>query len=199
MVQEFSRFKDFILWLLRQLRGGDARLRKMCASFADEKLWETLDRVPQSAAFGSWLQDREAAGLSGDDLELTFEAGHIDDIFGAALGADRAAAMRDLAVGLARFLGFEVAPKKIAGPSPKMTVLGAELALADRILALDPREGSFLCGAGGRDAQEAVYAGDGLPQSHLQTGARGAVPPGGTALSAVHVYSSLRQASRSGY
>ena len=126
MVQDFSRFTDFFLWLLRRLRGGDARLRKMCASFADGKLWETLDRVPRSSAFSSWLQDREAAGLSGDDLELTFEAGYIDDIFGAALGADRAAAMRDLAVGLARFLGFEVAPKKIAGPSPKMTVLGAE-------------------------------------------------------------------------
>ena len=48
--------------------------------------------------------------------------------------------MRDLAVGLARFLGFEVAPKKIAGPSPKMMVLGAELALSDRVLALDPEK-----------------------------------------------------------
>ena len=140
MVQDFSTFTYFFLWLLRRLHGGDARLRKMCAPFADDKLWETLDRVPWSAAFSSWLQDREAAGLSGDNLELAFEAGYIDGIFGAALGADRAAAMRDLAVGLARFLGFEVAPKKIAGPSPKMIVLGAELALADRILALDPEK-----------------------------------------------------------
>ena len=58
-------------------------------------------------------------------MELAFEAGYIDDIFGCALGAKRAAAMRDLAVGLARFLGFEVAPKKIAGPDVTMTVLGA--------------------------------------------------------------------------
>ena len=140
MVEDVSRFTDFFLWLLRRLRGGDARLRKMCASFADDKLWETLDRVPRSSACRSWLQDRAAAELSGDDLELTFEAGYIDDTFGAALGADRAAAMRDLAVGLARFLGFEVAPKKIAGPSSMMTVLGAELTLADRILALDPEK-----------------------------------------------------------
>ena len=48
--------------------------------------------------------------------------------------------MRDLAVGIARFLGFEVARKKIAGPSPKMAVLGAELALSDRVLALDPEK-----------------------------------------------------------
>ena len=38
MVQDFSRFTDFFLWLLRRLRGGDARLRKMRASFADDKL-----------------------------------------------------------------------------------------------------------------------------------------------------------------
>ena len=84
----------------------------MCASFADGKLWETLDRVPRSSAFRSWLQDRAAAGLGGDDLELAFESSHIDDIFGAALGADRAAAMRDLAVGLARFLGLLKWPQR---------------------------------------------------------------------------------------
>ena len=38
MVQDFSRFTDLFLWLLRRLRGGDARLRKMRASFADDKL-----------------------------------------------------------------------------------------------------------------------------------------------------------------
>ena len=46
--------------------------------------------------------------------------------------------MRDLAVGLAKFLGFDVAPKKIAGPTSQMTVLGASLALQTRVLALDP-------------------------------------------------------------
>ena len=63
-------------------------------------------------------------------MALTFETGYIDDIFGCALGARRAAAMRDLAVGLAHFLGFEVAPKNIAGPAATMSVLGASLDLA---------------------------------------------------------------------
>ena len=40
--------------------------------------------------------------------------------------------MRDLAVGLAKFLGFAVAPKKIAGPTPQMSVLGASLTLQTR-------------------------------------------------------------------
>ena len=190
MVQDFSRFTDFFLWLLRRLRGGDARLRKMCASFADGKLWETLDRVPRSAAFSSWLQDREAAGLSGDDLELTFEAGYIDDIFGAALGADRAAAMRDLAVGLARFLGFEVAPKKIAGPSPKMTVLGAELALADRILALDPEKAvSYAAQAAETLKKRSMRATDFLSLTCKLVHAA-QYRPSGRPYSDVHVYSS---------
>ena len=68
-------------------------------------------------------------------------------------------------------------------------MLGAALALSDRILALDP-EKAFLCGSGGRGAREAVHADGGLPQSHLQTGTRRAVPPDGTALSDVHVHRS---------
>ena len=197
MVQDFSRFTDFFLWLLRRLRGGDERLRKMCASFADDKLWETLDRVPRSAAFGSWLRDREAAGLSGDDLELTFEAGYIDDIFGAALGADRAAAMRDLAVGLARFLGFEVAPKKIAGPSPKMTVLGAELALASRILALDPEKAvSYAAQAAETLSKRSMRATDFLSLTCKLVHAAQYRPAGRPYLTCM--FTALRQASRSG-
>ena len=84
------------------------------------------------------MLERTAAGLDGDHLRLSDEAGYIDDIFGAALGYDRTAAMRDLAVGLAKFLGFDVAPKKIAGPTSQMAVLGASLTLQTRILALDP-------------------------------------------------------------
>ena len=197
MVQDFSRFTDFFLWLLRRLRGGDARLRKMCASFADDKLWETLDRVPRSAEFGSWLRDREAAGLSGDDLELTFEAGYIDDIFGAALGADRAAAMRDLAVGLARFLGFEVAPKKIAGPSPKMTVLGAELALSSRILALDPEKAvSYAAQAAETLSKRSMRATDFLSLTCKLVHAAQYRPAGRPYLTCM--FTALRQASRSG-
>ena len=137
MVQDFSRFTDYFLWLLRRLRDGDARLRRRCASFG-APLWEAIDRQPAHEAYRRWREDREAAGLSDGELALSFEAGYIDDIFGAALGAERAEAMRDLAVGLARFLGFEVAPKKIAGPSPCMTVLGAALDLEMRLLSLDP-------------------------------------------------------------
>ena len=129
MVQDFSRFTDYFLWLLRRLRDGDARLRARCASFAAQ-LWWAIDARPSTAEYRRWRQDREAAGLSDSDLALSFEAGYIDDIFGCALGAARAAAMRDLAVGLARFIGFEVAPKKIAGPAEVMTVLGASLDLA---------------------------------------------------------------------
>ena len=197
MVQDFSRFTDFFLWLLRRLRGGDARLRKICASFADGKLWETLDRVPRSAAFSSWLQEREAAGLSGEDLELTFEAGYIDDIFGAALGSDRAAAMRDLAVGLARFLGFEVAPKKIAGPSQKMTVLGAELTLADRILALDPEKAvSYAAQAAETLKKRSMRATDFLSLTCKLVHAAQYRPAGRPYLTCM--FTALRQASRAG-
>ena len=137
MVQDFSRFTDYFLWLLRKLRDGDERLRSECSSFG-APLWAAIDSVPTSKAYGRWREDRAEAGLSGADVALTFEAGYIDDIFGCALGANRAAAMRDLAVGLARFLGFEVAPKKIAGPDVTMTVLGASLDLATKLLTLDP-------------------------------------------------------------
>ena len=137
MVQDFSRFTDYFLWLLRKLRDGDERLRSECSSFG-ASLWGAIDSVPKSKAYSKWREDRTEAGLSGADLALTFEAGYIDDIFGCALGANRAAAMRDLAVGLARFLGFEVAPKKIAGPDVTMTVLGASLDLATKLLTLDP-------------------------------------------------------------
>ena len=169
----------------------------MCASFADDKLWETLDRVPRSSAFSIWLQDREAAGLSGDDLELTFEAGYIDGIFGAALGADRAAAMRDLAVGLARFLGFEVASKKIAGPSPKMTVLGAELALADRILALGPEKAvSYAAQAAETLKKRSMRATDFLSLTCKLVHAAQYRPSGRPYLACM--FTALRQASRSG-
>ena len=79
--------------------------------------------MPTSEAYRNWRAQREAAGLTGSDVAITFEAGYTDDMFGAALGYDRAKAMRDLAVGLAKFLGFDVAPKKVAGPTSRMTVL----------------------------------------------------------------------------
>ena len=133
MVQDFSRVTDFFLWLLRRLADGDERLRRQCDSFG-APLWAVLDNEPTSKEYSNWLLERTAAGLDGNHLRLSVEAGYIDDIFGAALGYDRAAAMRDLAVavGLAKFLGFDVAPKKIAGPTSQMTVLGASLTLYRR-------------------------------------------------------------------
>ena len=85
-------------------------------------------------------------------MALTFEAGYIIDIFGAALGYDRVKAMRDLAVGLAKFLGFDVAPKKVAGPTSQMTVLGANLNLEQKLLSLDPDK-AISYAAQVRDAQ----------------------------------------------
>ena len=137
MVQDFSRFTDFFLWILRRLRDGDEDLRAQCDEFGSG-LWEKIDSVPTSEAYRNWRAQREAAGLTGSDVAITFEAGYIDDIFGAALGYDRAKAMRDLAVGLAKFLGFDVAPKKVAGPTSQMTVLGANLNLEQKLLTLDP-------------------------------------------------------------
>ena len=137
MVQDFSRFKDYFLWLLRRLRDGDEYLRGQCNSFGRD-LWNKLDSRPTSPAYHSWRERRAEAGLSGDDMALSFEAGYIDDIFGVALGYERAEAMRDLAVALAKFIGFDVAPKKIAGPTSNMTVLGAHLSLEQRLLTLDP-------------------------------------------------------------
>ena len=137
MVQDFSRFTDYFLWLLRRLRDGDELLREQCDDFGSG-LWDTIDSVPTSDAYRNWRAQREAAGLTGSDIAITFEAGYIDDIFGAALGYDRAAAMRDLAIGLAKFLGFDVAPNKVAGPTSRMTVLGAQLNLEEKLLTLDP-------------------------------------------------------------
>lgn len=92
MVQDFSRFTDFSLWPLRRLREGDAYLRSKCTSFGAE-LWEKLGSLPPGLAYRNWHEAREAAGLSGDDLAPTFEAGYIDGTFGCALGAERAEAM----------------------------------------------------------------------------------------------------------
>ena len=86
MVQDFSRFTDYFLWLLRKLRDGDERLRSECSSFG-ATLWGAIGSVPTSKAYSKWREDRTDAGLSGVDLELTFKAGYIDDIFGCALGS----------------------------------------------------------------------------------------------------------------
>jgi len=53
-------------------------------------------------------------------MAITFEAEYIGDIFVAVLGYDRAKATRGFAVGLglAKFLRFDVTPKKVAGPTP---------------------------------------------------------------------------------
>ena len=151
MVQDFSRFTDFFLWLLRRLRDGDEELRAQCDEFGSN-LWEAIDAVPTSEAYRNWRAQREAAGMTGSDMAITFEAGYIDDMFGAALGYDRAKAMRDLAVGLAKFLGFDVAPKKVAGPTSQMTVLGANLNLEQKLLTLDPDK-AISYAAQVRDAQ----------------------------------------------
>ena len=97
----------------------------------------TPSRRVRSIQIGCWSERQRVSTAT--ICDCLFEAGYIDDIFGAALGYDRAAAMRDLAVGLAKFLGFDVAqPKKIAGPTSQMAVLGASLTLQTRVLALDP-------------------------------------------------------------
>ena len=151
MVQDFSRFTDFSLWLLRRLRDGNEQLRAQCDGFGSG-LWDKIDSAPTSEAYRNWRAQREAAGLAGSDMAITFEAGYIDDIFGAALGYDRAKAMRDLAVGLAKCLGFDMAPKKVARPTPQMTVLGANLNLEQNLLTLDPDK-AISCEAQVRDAQ----------------------------------------------
>ena len=74
MVQDFSRFTDYFLWLLRRLRDGDPYLRRACASFG-AKLWRAIDAQPTSAAWRRWRERREAAALSGVDLAVTFVAG----------------------------------------------------------------------------------------------------------------------------
>jgi hypothetical protein len=137
MVAGFEKFTDFFSWLIRRLRDGDASLRAECRSFG-EPLWDAIDARPTAESALRWLEDRGAGGLEGRDTVFSYEAGYIDDIFGVALGRRRASAMRDLAVGLAEYLGFAVAPKKIAGPLRTMTVLGAQVELDHRLLSLDP-------------------------------------------------------------
>ena len=41
-------------------------------------------------------------------MELTFEAGYIDDMFGVALGYSRTKALLELSVLIAEFIGFTV-------------------------------------------------------------------------------------------
>ena len=53
MVQDFSRFTDFFLWLLRRLRDGDEELRAQCDEFGSN-LWEAIDAVPTSEAYRNW-------------------------------------------------------------------------------------------------------------------------------------------------
>ena len=137
MVQDVSRFTYNFLWLLRRLRDGDERLRAECDEFG-RGLWDKIGSVPTSEAYRNWRAQREAADMAGSDIAITFEARYIDDIFGAALGYDRAEAMRDLVVGLGKFPRFDVAPKKVAGPTSQMTVLGANLNLERKLLTLDP-------------------------------------------------------------
>ena len=50
MVQDFSRFTDYFLWLLRKLRDGDERLRSECSSFG-AALWGAIGSVPTSKAY----------------------------------------------------------------------------------------------------------------------------------------------------
>ena len=57
MVQDFSRFTDYFLWLLRRLRDGDERLRSECSSFG-ASLWGAIDSVPKSKAYSKWREDR---------------------------------------------------------------------------------------------------------------------------------------------
>ena len=97
--------------------------------------------------------------------------------------------MRDLALGLAKFLGFDVAPKKIAGPTSQMTVLGASLTLQTRILALDPDKAISY----EEQVSEALKRKPSMRMTDffepdLQAGARGPVQAGGSALSHVHVH-----------
>jgi len=104
MVQDCSRFIGYFLWLLLRLRGGDEHLRAQCDE-SGSGLWDKIGSVPTSEAYRNWRAQREAAGLAGSDMAITFEAGYIDHIFGAALDYDRAKAMRDLVVGWRSFWG----------------------------------------------------------------------------------------------
>ena len=74
VVANFAEFTNFFLWLLRRLRSGDEKLREQLA--APKELWAAIDAAPTAAAV-AWREQREAAGLCGEDVELTFEAGYI--------------------------------------------------------------------------------------------------------------------------
>ena len=76
MVQELSRFTDYFIWLLRRLRDGDKRLQAKCDEFG-RGLWDKIGSVPTSEAYRNWRAQREAAGLVGSDMAITFEAGYI--------------------------------------------------------------------------------------------------------------------------
>ena len=66
MVQDFSRFADCFLWLLRKLLDGDSRLRAECSSFGGP-LWDAIDNLPRTEAYCRWREDRAAAGLNDAD------------------------------------------------------------------------------------------------------------------------------------
>ena len=134
MVANFAEFTNFFLWLLRRLRSGDEKLREQLA--APKELWAAIDATPTAAAV-AWREQREAAGLCDEDVELTFEAGYIDDMFGVALGYSRTKAMLELSVLLAEFIGFTVQDKKKAGPERSMAILGSRCDLNERQLSLD--------------------------------------------------------------
>ena len=134
MVACFATFTNFYIWLLRRLRSGDAELRAELD--APAALWAAID-APLTPAAVAWREQREAAGLDGEDLALTFEAGYIDDMFGVALGYSRARAMLELAVLLAERIGFAVQDAKKAGPVRIMTILGSQCDLDEQKLSLD--------------------------------------------------------------
>ena len=134
MVACFASFTNFFLWLLRRLRAGDERLREELGAPAE--LWAAIDAAPPPAAV-AWRERREAAGLCGEDVQLSHESGYIDDIFGVALGRARTKAILDVAVLLSEHIGFVVQTKKKDGPKRSMTILGSRCDLDMMRLSLD--------------------------------------------------------------
>ena len=196
MVAGFEKFTDFFIWLIRRLRDGDASLRAECRSFG-EPLWDAIDARPTAESALRWLEDRGAGGLEGRDTVFSYEAGYIDDIFGVALGRRRASAMRDLAVGLAEYLGFAVAPKKIAGPLRTMTVLGAQVELDHRLLSLDPEKAASYGLAATEAAQrKTMRASEFLSLTCKLVHAAQYRPAGRTYLTSM--FTALRRASKTG-
>ena len=55
MVQDFSRFTDYFLWLLRKLRDGDERLRSECSSFG-ASLWGAIAACPRAKPTASGVR-----------------------------------------------------------------------------------------------------------------------------------------------